>query len=153
MSHALWPWILQGDFSNRNGTGGESIYGGKFKDENFMLKHNRPFLLSMANAGPGTNGSQFFITTVATPHLNGKHVVFGAVVRGTEVVKAIEGCDTDGSKPTQPVIVTDCGVLSGRGLRVRLYNAPAHCSCTQRLWLVAPCMLPLYCCVTSFRGQ
>ncbi|KAI1348936.1 cyclophilin-like domain-containing protein [Xylaria sp. FL0043] len=106
--------IQGGDFTEGNGTGGESIYGAKFEDENFELKHEKPFLLSMANAGPGTNGSQFFITTVPTPHLDGKHVVFGEVKTGKSIVRQIENLKTQGSdKPVQDAIITDCGELTG----------------------------------------
>ncbi|PGH01453.1 peptidyl-prolyl cis-trans isomerase D [Blastomyces parvus] len=106
--------IQGGDFTAFNGTGGESIYGEKFPDENFELKHDRPFLLSMANSGPGTNGSQFFITTVPTPHLDGKHVVFGEVINGKGLVRKIEKSPTDsGDKPHAEVKVVDCGELTG----------------------------------------
>ncbi|KAJ1725055.1 peptidyl-prolyl cis-trans isomerase cpr6 [Coemansia erecta] len=104
--------IQGGDFTAGNGTGGESIYGEKFEDEAFPYKHERPFLLSMANAGPNTNGSQFFITTVKTPHLDDKHVVFGQVLKGKYVVRAIEATKTgDSDKPVEDVIVADCGEL------------------------------------------
>lgn len=95
-----------------NGTGGESIYGEKFEDENFNLKHEKPFLLSMANAGPGTNGSQFFITTVPTPHLDGKHVVFGKVLKGKAVVRNLENLDTVQDKPVKDAIIANCGELA-----------------------------------------
>ncbi|KAK8084830.1 Peptidyl-prolyl cis-trans isomerase D [Apiospora hydei] len=106
--------IQGGDFTEGNGTGGESIYGEKFDDENFEKKHDRPFLLSMANAGPGTNGSQFFVTTVATPHLDNKHVVFGEVRSGKSVIRQVENLRTEGGdKPTQDAIIADCGELTG----------------------------------------
>ncbi|KAL2002068.1 hypothetical protein VTN02DRAFT_704 [Thermoascus thermophilus] len=105
--------IQGGDFTAFNGTGGESIYGEKFPDENFELKHDRPFLLSMANSGPGTNGSQFFITTVPTPHLDGKHVVFGEVISGKSIVRKIENQPTQADKPLTDVTIVDCGELTG----------------------------------------
>lgn len=109
----IQQFMLQGgDFTNFNGTGGKSIYGAKFADENFTLKHTGPGLLSMANAGPGTNGSQFFITTVPCPWLDGKHVVFGSVVEGMNVVKAVEAVGSRNGPTSKRVEITDCGQLS-----------------------------------------
>ncbi|PHH64229.1 hypothetical protein CDD81_4843 [Ophiocordyceps australis] len=106
--------IQGGDFTAGDGTGGESIYGAKFEDEAFPMKHEKPFLLSMANAGPNTNGSQFFITTVATPHLDNKHVVFGEVLNGKSVVRLIENLKTQsGDKPAKEAVIVDCGELTG----------------------------------------
>jgi cyclophilin family peptidyl-prolyl cis-trans isomerase len=102
-----------GDFTRGNGTGGESIYGNKFEDENFKLKHTTPGLLSMANAGPGTNGSQFFITTIVTDWLDGKHVVFGKVVDGMDVVKKMEAAGSRSGQTSADVVITDCGELKG----------------------------------------
>ncbi|ESO94137.1 hypothetical protein LOTGIDRAFT_118738 [Lottia gigantea] len=104
--------IQGGDFTKGDGTGGESIYGGTFPDENFILKHDKEFLLSMANRGTNTNGSQFFILTKPAPHLDGIHVVFGQVIKGQEIVKTMEAQATDSkSRPTQDIKISNCGEL------------------------------------------
>ena len=112
--HRVIPGFMcqGGDFTNQNGTGGKSIYGNKFEDENFTLKHTGPGILSMANAGPNTNGSQFFLCTAETSWLNGKHCVFGSVTKGMEVVKAIEAVGSQSGATSKKVVVADCGQLA-----------------------------------------
>ena len=104
--------IQGGDFTNHNGTGGESIYGRTFRDENFTLKHDARGVVSMANAGANTNSSQFFITLAATPHLDGKHGAFGRVLRGLDVVDAVEAVGSQSGATSEAVAVTDSGQLS-----------------------------------------
>ncbi|MEL6538937.1 MAG: peptidylprolyl isomerase [Bacteroidota bacterium] len=112
--HRVIPQFMcqGGDFTNHNGTGGKSIYGDEFPDENFTLAHDKEGLLSMANRGPNTNGSQFFITTVLTPWLDGKHVVFGQVVGGMDLIKKIEGMGTPQGMTRSEIMIADCGEVA-----------------------------------------
>ena len=112
--HRVIPGFMAqgGDFTRGDGRGGESIYGGRFNDENFTRRHTGRGILSMANAGPNTNGSQFFLCFTATPHLDGKHVVFGQVTGGADVLDALENVGSaPAGRTSAPCVITDCGQL------------------------------------------
>ena len=111
--HRVIPGFMAqgGDFTHGTGVGGESIYGAKFRDENFKHKHTGPGILSMANAGPNTNGSQFFMTFTSTPHLNGAHVVFGKVTEGVDMLAKMEAVGSGQGRTRVPVWIEDCGEI------------------------------------------
>jgi peptidyl-prolyl isomerase E (cyclophilin E) len=106
--------VQGGDFTRGDGTGGTSVYGNKFEDESFAIKHTQAGLLSMANSGPDTNGSQFFITVDKTPWLDNKHVVFGRVVEGMDAVYELEQLGSDDGKPSEPVKIIECGIIANK---------------------------------------
>ena len=120
--HRIIPGFMAqgGDFTHGSGIGGESIYGAKFADENFNHPHQGPGVLSMANAGPGTNGSQFFLTFKSTPHLNGAHVVFGKVVDGMEMLAKMEQAGTMSGRTRMPVYIEDCGEITDENAEPKL---------------------------------
>jgi peptidyl-prolyl isomerase F (cyclophilin D) len=117
-----------GDFTRHNGTGGRSIYGEKFPDENFSLKHTGPGILSMANSGPNTNGSQFFLCTAKTAWLDGKHVVFGSVVQGIDVVMKMDSYGTTSGQPQVRIMIANCGQMPPRNSAAIAPSAPPQAS-------------------------